>query len=81
MAPLELPDITLDYRNVSVTFGYTVAKCPSHDVLMSIKDYLEAAYEELSVWHVDVRKSGTGSNSWLDGPFTVTFLLNTKERS
>lgn len=80
MSPLELPNITLDYRHVSVTFNYTVDECPSHEILMRIKAYLEAAYDDLTVWSVDVRKSSSGkSMSWLDGPFTVTFLLNSKD--
>ncbi len=77
MTLLELPDITLDYRHVSVIFNYTVEECPSHETLMSIRGYLEAAYEELHVWNVDVRKPNGGS--WLDGPFTITFMLSSKD--
>ncbi len=77
MGPLELPSVSLDYKSVTVTFVYTVDEAPSHAVLMAIKGYLEAAYEDLTVWNVDVRKNNGGS--WLDGPFNVTFMLSSKD--
>ncbi len=78
MATLELPDVSLDYQHMSMTLVYKMGQCPSHDELMQISSYLEAAYEGMTVSFVDVVKE-TGL-SWTDGTFRVTYVLNNKER-
>lgn len=78
MATLELPDVSLDYQHMSMTLVYKMDKCPSHDELMQISSYLEAAYDGMTVSFVDVVKES--GFSWTDGTFRVTYVLNNKER-
>lgn len=77
MDKLDLPEVTLDYKSVMVMFNYTMTYAPSHDQLMRIKAYLEAAYDDLNVTYVDVRK--VSGYSWTDATFAVSFTLNSKD--